>query len=440
MNSLLPSSALTTRVRSGARASWVSALIVGTVLLAGCQDELPPPTSGTLSLVVSEETAGAATGAILYVDDVVWAQSMTSSTYDMVLPVGTHTIRAEKECTSFFPNSTMTVEVKAGGQERMGLHATTNEGLLVESTFPGARIFVDGEDTGRVTPATLCASAGTHTVALEFPGFAISDPQQIEVGASLATVSFDTQPVAQTRGAIVEVLTAVDCAFCLPVDEAAERIWNDPQRAEAGIVSVQLHHPWNRTDVLRTDETEARNGFYGFPPTNSGLPVTRTNGMFPTVGFPQGQTVETFYEAMLGRIEPFLTGDLQNPGVALHGFEGEFDSDTHVASGRVRVIALSDIADPASTQVIAMVYKNKLVTFSRQHRREVEFYRVVRDIEDLGTCSDLGIAQRGDWADVEIRSDLSGDTQWSEAEMGMIVLVQDLGTQEVLNVRHLHLK
>src|SRR5690606_4697390 len=346
LNSLLPSSALITRVRSGARAVWVSALMAGTVLLAGCQDDLPPPTSGTLSIVVSEETAGAATGAILYVDDVVWTQSMTSSTYDMVLPVGTHTIRAEKECTSFFPNSTMTVEVKAGGQERMGLHATTNGGLLVESTFPGARIFVDGEDTGRVAAATLCASAGTHTVALEFPGFAISDPQQIEDGASQATVSFDAQPVAQTRGAIVEVLTAVDCAFCLPVDEAAERIWNDPQRAEAGIVSVQLHHPWNRTDVLRTDDTEARNGFYGFPPTNSGLPVTRTNGMFPTVGFPQGQTVETFYEAMVGRIEPFLTGDLQNPAIALHGFEGEFDYETHVASGRVRVIALSDISDP----------------------------------------------------------------------------------------------
>lgn len=419
------------------------AVLCGGVFLSACQDDLPPPTSGTLLIEVEEGSAGAAAGAVVTIGDEMIALEPGTRNLSRILPAGTYTVRIDKDCTTASPGAEQTVEVRATGVHTVSWQLEVNGGLLVESTIPGAPIFLDGVDTGRVTPTTFeCQEAGTVVVSLgAMPGFAPPDPITVEVAEVLASAVFDFgEPLDQSRGTVVELLTAVDCAFCLPADEAAELLWDrDPSRADAGIISLQIHHPWSIPDVFRTPETEARNTFYGFPPTNGSHPITRTNGGSQTIGFPTGQTVETFYEAMLGRIEPFITGDRSETIVALYWLDSEFDEATHIVTAVARVVALDTIPNPALTSVLGMIYKNDLTTFARVHGRNVEFYRVVRDIVEIGTCAELGIEERGDWADVRFVYDLASDTQWSEEEMGVVALVQETGeggSKEIFNVRH----
>ena len=416
-------------------------LLLGIPLLPGCRDELPPPTSGTVEIRISEGSAGAAAGARIYRDGDIWIDPVDDDSYSGILPAGTYTFRMEKDCTTILPAPEQTVEVDPTGHYTLAWNVDVNGGLLVESSLPGSPIFLDGVDTGRMTPTTLeCLEPGTREVRVgAMVGFSNAEPEpkMVEVDEGVATVFFDYGgPIDQSRGAVVEVLTAVNCPNCLPVDEAVERLWDEPGFPEAGIVSLQLHHPWSGSDILRTDGTESRNTFYGFPPNNSGLPATRTNGMFQTAGFPSGQTEDGFYSDTLERIEPFLSGDRSESLVALYWLDTDFDPATHMASARMRVICLDDIPTPADTRVLGMVYKNALTTFSAVHRRDVEFYRVVRDLLDVGTCEALGLVQRGDWTDVEFVYDLSNDVQWSEDEMGVVGLVQDFGTREIFNVRH----
>ncbi len=63
--------------------------------------------------------------------------------------------------------------------------------LRVTSTPPGARIFLDQSDTGRVTPYTIPeASAGFHTIRLTLAGHSDWGPQSVSVAAG-QTVTVD---------------------------------------------------------------------------------------------------------------------------------------------------------------------------------------------------------------------------------------------------------
>lgn len=429
----------------------LTSFALGSVLLFGCQDELPPPTHGVIRFDVNETVPGAAEGARYFVDGVDLATLEKNGDGSVELIAGSHTLKMEVDgdCITILPSAEQSIEVEATKRYAVAWTVDVAGGLIVDSNVPGLPVYLNGMDTGEVTPVTFeCQEPGDYVVSLgaELTGFGVPEAQSATVGQDLVTTTFQVEPLDQSRGAMVEVLTAVNCSFCLPVDEAAERLWEDPNHEGAGVVSVQVHHAWQNSDVFRTPENTARNTLYGFPPNSGNHPGTRTNGLSPTVGFPNGETTDTFFAAMVERIEPFLTGTQNEPILAIYWLASGFDETSHTATGRLRVVALGEIPNPEQAHVLGMIYKNDLTTFAAVHRRDVEFYRVVRDIESFGTCSDLGILERGDFADVEVSFDLSWDTGWSEEQMGLIGIVQDLGpdgasgTREIYNVRHVFLQ
>ncbi len=73
--------------------------------------------------------------------------------------------------------------------------------VRVTSTPPGARVFFDGSDTGRVTPYTIPdVSTGSHTISLTLDGHADWGPESVAVAANeTATVNATLTP-AETSG------------------------------------------------------------------------------------------------------------------------------------------------------------------------------------------------------------------------------------------------
>ena len=73
--------------------------------------------------------------------------------------------------------------------------------IRVTSTPPGARVFFDGSDTGRVTPYTIPdVSAGSHTIRLTLDGHSDWGPESVAVAANeTATVNVTLTP-AETSG------------------------------------------------------------------------------------------------------------------------------------------------------------------------------------------------------------------------------------------------
>ena len=70
------------------------------------------------------------------------------------------------------------------------------------TSIPGAKIYVDNVDTGKVTPSSICGlSPGTHTYRLELSGY-VSVTGSVDLGAGeRVLVSIVLTPVKKGIGA-----------------------------------------------------------------------------------------------------------------------------------------------------------------------------------------------------------------------------------------------
>jgi len=107
-------------------------------------------------------------GAQIQIDGKTDASWVTPVTLSGVAP-GKHSVTVIK--SGFLPDS-RTIEITSGGksfvQTRLSQLAAT---LAVSSTPPGANIYIDGKNTGRVTPAQVPVEKGQHAIVVRKSGF-----------------------------------------------------------------------------------------------------------------------------------------------------------------------------------------------------------------------------------------------------------------------------
>ena len=85
------------------------------------------------------------------------------------LDPGQHTVTASKPGYS---SDTRTVEVTSGSKSFVVTHLTQLMATLAVSSSPaGANIYIDGKDTGKLTPAQVSIDKGQHTVLVRKSGF-----------------------------------------------------------------------------------------------------------------------------------------------------------------------------------------------------------------------------------------------------------------------------
>jgi serine/threonine-protein kinase len=85
------------------------------------------------------------------------------------LDAGQHTVTITKPG---YAADTRAVEVNSGAKSFVVTHLTQLTATLsVTSTPPGANVYIDGKDTGKLTPAQVSIDKGQHVVLVRKPGF-----------------------------------------------------------------------------------------------------------------------------------------------------------------------------------------------------------------------------------------------------------------------------
>src|SRR5260370_9673303 len=89
-----------------------------------------------------------------------------------------------------------TVQISAGNRSGVDLRLTPVKGWLTVAGSPaGARVFIDGKDTGRITPVTISLDPAAHKVSLRKSGYLDTDTQ-IQLSSGQTTSYSPTSMVA----------------------------------------------------------------------------------------------------------------------------------------------------------------------------------------------------------------------------------------------------
>lgn len=129
--------------------------------------------------------------------DPTWVTPFTLSG----LNAGQHTVTVSKPGYS---TDTRTVAVASGNKSFVVTHLTQLMATLsVTSTPPGANVYIDGRDTGKLTPAQVSVDKGQHVVLVRKPGFIDETTSAQFVLAQ--TVSFS--PTLRSLGNVDDIKT-----------------------------------------------------------------------------------------------------------------------------------------------------------------------------------------------------------------------------------------
>jgi hypothetical protein len=129
--------------------------------------------------------------------DPTWVTPFTLSG----LTAGQHTVTVSKPG---FSTDTRTVAVASGNKSFLVTHLTQLMATLsVTSTPPGANVYIDGRDTGKLTPAQVSVDKGQHLVLVRKAGY-IDETTNAQFALS-QTVSFS--PTLRSLGNVDDIKT-----------------------------------------------------------------------------------------------------------------------------------------------------------------------------------------------------------------------------------------
>jgi len=107
-------------------------------------------------------------GAQIQIDGRFDSSWVTPFTLSGIAP-GQHTVTVTKPG---FSNDTRSLNVASGSKSVLSIHLNAvSAAIAVNSDPAGAAIWVDGRDSGRVTPAQVTLEKGSHTVLVRKPGY-----------------------------------------------------------------------------------------------------------------------------------------------------------------------------------------------------------------------------------------------------------------------------
>lgn len=406
--------------------------------LLGCKDDLAEPTRGVVAIDLASSLTGGYEGARILVDDEVLVESVDQPRYTFIVEAGPHQFRIEKDCTDVSPAAERAVVIRAGESNPIAWTLDPRGGVLVTSDMPRAEIYLDGQFTGKTTPATLDCLQGSHVVSARLLGASAGadSAQSIVVSGNSQTVNIPLRPVAQERGALLECFTATLCPNCPVADAATDMLWADPELS-SGYVGLEVHTRWGGSDPFNNATITDRNNV--FRASDSGNPFTVVNGIRSITGTGNRtpDLVAADYKAL---VLPFLQ---ESADVALYWRQIDYQPAQSV-TGKLRVVRVAgpeagSLADPAVIQVWASYDKDGLF-WRHPTYGDTEYRRVVRDYELLGTFDSLDLDRDGDWVELDVVFDISNDRDarndvlWSEAKMSFVGFVTSTSSKEVLQV------
>jgi hypothetical protein len=189
------------------------------ILLSSCKTNPPSaPLGPTLEFGKIYVTANV-DGAKIFLDDINTGQ-VTPDTIET--EIGTYELRLEKE--NYLSSVQMVTVLKDSIiQVSFSLEESFSK-ISVTSNISGARIFLDGINTGKITPDTVSTDPGVHMVSLE-RAFYLTATKEIEaIMDSVVSLNFVLEEEIPSNVILLEDFANVSCIPCVISDAIVESL------------------------------------------------------------------------------------------------------------------------------------------------------------------------------------------------------------------------
>ncbi len=318
----------------------------------GCGREAPYFAPATLT--VTSEPPGAA----IYLDGSDSGEvtpftfdDLESGTYEVTISLGGYVSTPVSELVQLAPLA-----------EREVSFSLSRTGLQVASDPAGAMIFLDGQDTGLLTPAVLAdVTDGNHLLRLELEGYHIF-PSQLEItvtAGEVLDIPASAFLVRADRTVLCEGFTNIFCNGCPQLTANLHDMQADPLFGPDHVVILKYSMQWPLvTDPhyqYNTAENDARLLYYGFA-NISALPTLYIDGTLAgSAGNPPD--LQGIEDAVTADLQPApgllidVTADLSNLTVPVTVTLTALDEPVDLAGKTLRVSLVQSEVDYAEPPV-----------------------------------------------------------------------------------------
>jgi len=254
------------------RISVIVGLVFALSLLSSCGSEAPHPGN----IHVSSEPDGAA----IFLDGQDTGHLTPAILED--LEGGDYTVKVAKEGFAYNPD-TKEAEVPYGGDVSLDFETGTGA-IQVTSTYDGAAIYLDGEDSGLTTPATLSnLDPGTFSVTVSLDHHR-SEPTERTVEVVKNQVTPAEFELALTSVVLFEGFSNVECAGCVDMAASIEYLYHDGGYDHDSFIYVKFSGPFpDGFDPFYRSNLDMNNSRaqYYFGTEYVSLPKIVTQGVLP---------------------------------------------------------------------------------------------------------------------------------------------------------------
>ncbi len=422
----------------------LSLVLAGTI--AGCKDDLPPPTGAEVQIRFRGEPQSLTTGARVWIDGAPAIDSLTVSSMRLVLTEGAHSIVVRKDCVTVEPAETVSVRIEPGVPASVDFLLRASSGLLAVRSDPaGLPVWLDGAPTGLTTPASFpCIEPGTHEIvipssALAQVGFRVEGDTARTVtvgseGETRADFQFAYEPVAQERGVLMELFTATFCPNCPVSDEAAESLEHDPGFMPDRLSVVQVHLWWGGTDPLYTAEIGERVNFYG---NDQSAPYVFFNGLDKVSGSAYPDVRELYRNKILATYGTAAKAAL---------YWTDVRAEDGQARGRIRFVAIEDLSGFEKPELHAFFVRDTMTISEPQYNPfHLPMTQGARDYIEPIDLAAAGKVVAGSFLDLDVAFDVAADVLpsyllWDSRALRLVAFVQDKATKQILQCREVRLR
>lgn len=421
----------------------VFAMMAMVLVVIGCSDEFYP-TRGTLKIEIDSSSPDIMQGARVFLNGVRILEPIQDGLVELQLEPGDYRIQPVPADTCVSPDPPLiNVTVQAGYSTASSFTFLVSSGVTVTSNLEGVPILLDGESTGKVTPATLgCVEPGSRRVELDLDCgeshgaevMVVEDSSHaveilvptLEVRGNVAGLDIlvdgeDTgsrvpavlpcmSPGSHTvsvalrgeilasqdivmgeepqqvkvdipRPTVLEVAGFVFCSNCPLADEATEALVHEPEFAD-DVYRMEIHMNLRQSpaDIFGNDETMTRYRHY-IPDDNLGVPLIVFNGAEHIRGASEfGPLLQELREKSRAEMENNET----SWHIELRDFEEIEPYNPDEEGGEVyrvtaRVLVVGELED-TNPVLYGFAYKTEIDHKNLSHPEQTKFYDVVRTI------------------------------------------------------------
>ncbi len=390
--------------------------VCGLLLLSSCGRVAPTYDPGTIKVTSTPEGAAIFFGG----ED---TGEITPFTFTELL-AARYIIKVEMEGFFVSPDSAIiNLTPAAFVTQNFDLSSDAPTQLVVTSDPAGAAIFLDGNDTGEVTPATLSdLEAGDVTVTLELAGSYVSpvDGHLVTIVAHETNELLKAFTVRSKKTVMMEGFSNVDCAGCPELATNVEALMHLDGYGLDKVLYCKFSMSWPGIDphhLHNVPENNDRMNFY-LSDLGGGIPMMEFEGIKATGtsanGTPTAGEIATMVDAALMDVPGFLidiTADFTSSIVPL----------------TATLTAMEDVDLTGHTLYIALVQDFLEYEEAPGSEGETEFHWLFRDrVDTLPTLGNMTSGQTATFNETVNRG------EWDLETLHVIAFVQNDATKTIL--------